>query len=182
MGGLLKVPRQTSSQEGGPKDTLPPSPNMKSVIWRLLSIPRVGYTSLDSRKVFWTFLSTFRVSGMVFWLQICSWYNQIAWWDNQTLWRCLSGYFKTQNIADFSQLLVKCTLFKKLRLAKDRTILSRIPDMLLSRGNNIIYRPEKKTDTTWIDSKFHEKLISEVLFCIWPLQMHLFPAFWIIYL
>ena len=27
----------------------------------------------------------------------------------------------------------------------------------------------KKVDTTWVDVKFAEKPVSEVLFCIWPL-------------
>ena len=36
----------------------------------------------------------------------------------------------------------------------------------------------KKSDTTWIDSKFAEKSISEVLFCIWPLQVLENWAYW----
>ena len=61
--------------------------------------------------------------------------------------------------------------FKKGRLCKDRTILSRRSDIEMENRTFGSKSSKKILDTTWIDVKSAENSISEVLFCIRPLQI-----------
>ena len=50
--------------------------------------------------------------------------------------------------------------------------------MECKKGARTFLFSNKKSSTTWIDSKFAQKSISEVLFCIWPLQVPGNWAYW----
>ena len=90
----LKYPRRHLHKRGGGHlaNAPPPSPNMRSRDWRLLVIPMVGYTSLDSRKVFRMFLGSW--GGL--WHQFLTpdpiLIHRIHWWYNENFLK-ISGMY-----------------------------------------------------------------------------------------